>query len=325
VGVVEQAGEKCYEFQVHNAQTAGDKTPYEIGNGEHYASFYYKAPWPDDSVATRYGSKLDNVKVLHHWLLFQTEEVQPEGAHVVSPLPTLNGVGATLLAGWAVGGVDLDMPADVGFELPPNGHQLNVQWHFYNNTPTQQTDLSSIQICVVPKAMRKHTASMTWIGTEDIGGTKWTGGTGMPPHQESTFGGTCIPKREGMAPTEPIHIFAFWPHMHQLGTQMETYVKHADGSKEKIFDKPFDFNHQVHYMQDYALAPGDALQNVCHFNNTTNFGVPFGESSDTEMCYQFTFAYPAHALENNVASLIGATNTCWCDGVTALFDPQCAP
>jgi hypothetical protein len=29
------------------------------------------------------------------------------------------------------------------------------------------------------------------------------------------------------------------------------------------------------------------------------------------MCYNFTMAYPAHALENGVPSLIGATNTCW--------------
>ena len=78
-----------------------------------------------------------------------------------------------------------------------------------------------------------------------------------------------------------------------------------------VFDKPFDFNHQIHYMQDYDLLPGETLQNVCTFNNTTNAGVPFGESSDTEMCYMFVMSYPAGSLENHVPSWIGATNTCW--------------
>lgn len=78
-----------------------------------------------------------------------------------------------------------------------------------------------------------------------------------------------------------------------------------------IFEKPFDFNKQIHYLQPYDLKPGDTLTAVCHYNNTTDVGVPFGESSDTEMCYMFTFSWPAHALENHAPSLIGATNTCW--------------
>ena len=87
-GLTELPGEKCYEFKVHNSTTEIDNTPYPIPMGEHYANFYFKAPWPDGTVATRYGSKLNNVKVLHHWLLFQTNEDQPDGMHVVSPLPT---------------------------------------------------------------------------------------------------------------------------------------------------------------------------------------------------------------------------------------------
>ncbi|MEY4582049.1 MAG: hypothetical protein RL701_6752 [Pseudomonadota bacterium] len=247
--------------------------------------------------------------------------------HVVSPLPTLNGAGAQLLAGWAVGGIDLTMPDDVGFELPKKGTQINIQWHFYNSTETQQTDQSSVQICTRPAAERQHSASITWVGTEDLGGNIWTFGAGMPAHKPSTFRGTCVPSRTGMAAQEPVHIIGFWPHMHQLGTGMEAWVKHPDGTKEKIFDKPFDFNRQIHYMQNYDLQPGDALQAVCHYNNTTDYGIPFGESSNSEMCYLFTMSWPSHALENGVPSLIGATNTCWCgDGPAAILgagNPLC--
>jgi len=304
-------GETCYDFPVHGGQTLPDDTAYDVGFGEHYEQFYYRAPWPAGTVATRYGAKLDNQKVLHHWLLFSTIEFDAEGTHKTSPLPTLNGVNAQLLAGWAVGGTNLAMPDDVGFELPGPGTTLNIQWHFYNNTATPQADKSVVQICTVPAVMREHSASITWTGTEDLNGNVWFGGAGMPPHQMSTFQGTCDPLRAGMGPNEPIHIIGFWPHMHQLGTRMQATVNHANGTKELIFDKPFDFNHQIHYIQSYDLMPGDTITTTCTFNNTTNKGIPFGESSDTEMCYLFTMSYPAHALENNVISLIGATNTCW--------------
>jgi len=304
-------GETCYDFPVHQSTTSVDATPYTVVGGEHYEQFYFKAPWPKGSVATRYGTKLDNAKVLHHWLLFKTSETDPEGSHKTSPLPTLLGVNATLMAGWAVGGNNLKMPDDVGLEMPDAGTELNVQWHFYNSTGSTETDHSAVQVCVVPAAMRPHIAAMTWLGSEDLGGAIWSGGPGMPAHQMSNFSGTCKPLRTGMNATDPIHVLAFWPHMHKLGVNMKTVVNHKAGMSETIFDKPFDFNHQVHYAQQFDLMPGDTMTATCTFNNTTDHGVPFGESSDSEMCYQFVYSWPAHALENHAMSWLGATNTCW--------------
>jgi hypothetical protein len=306
-----QPGETCYDFPAHQSTSAVDATPFSVAAGEHYEQFYFRAPWPKGSVATRYGTKLDNAKVLHHWLLFSTSELDAEGSHKTSPLPTLIGVNATLRAGWAVGGANLAMPADVGLEVPESGSTINVQLHYYNSTGTMQTDHTAVQVCTVPAGARPHTATMTWLGTEDLGGNKWFGGQGMPAHTMSNFSGTCKPLREGMNSTDPIHILAFWPHMHTLGVNMKTVVNHAGGMSETIFDKPFDFNHQVHYPQLYDLKAGDTLTATCTFNNTTDHGVPFGESTDTEMCFQFAYSWPAHALENHVASLLGASNTCW--------------
>jgi hypothetical protein len=92
---------------------------------------------------------------------------------------------------------------------------------------------------------------------------------------------------------------------------MKTVVNRPDGSHETIFDKPFDFNYQVHYPAAYDLKPGETLTSTCTYNNTTDKGAPFGESTDSEMCYQFTYSWPAHALDNHAASLIGTSNTCW--------------
>ena len=306
-----EPGETCYDFPVHASTTSIDAVPYDVGFGEHYEQFYFKAPWPNDSVLTRVGGDYDNVKVLHHWLLFSTNENQPDGFHFTSPLPTVLGVNAELIHGWGLGGETLVMPKDVGQHLPPKGTQLNIQWHFYNSTNMKQVDHSAVQVCTVPKASRPHTATVTWLGTENLNGDKWFGGAGMPPHQISKFSGTCNPLRKGMNATDPIHILGFNPHMHRLGTHASVTVNHKNGTKEVLFDKPFSFDNQIHYGQLYDLMPGDTLTAECTFNNTTNTGVPFGESSDTEMCYVFTVSWPAGALENNVVSLIGSTNTCW--------------
>jgi hypothetical protein len=286
--------------------------PYDVGgDGEHYEQFYFKTPWPAGQVARAYATKMDNAKVLHHWLLFSTDEGDAEGFHKTSPLPTLIGTNPVLLAGWAVGGPNLVAPEDVGFELPDPPKEINVQWHFYNTTGTDQKDMSSVQICTVPKAMVKHVGGITWLGTEDLGGNKWFGGAGMPAHMASTFTTTCTPGRTGMNATDSIHIIGFEPHMHKIGTHMKTDVKHANGMMETIFDKPFSFGNETHYFANYELKAGEQLITSCSFNNTSDIGVPFGESSDTEMCYQFTFAWPAHAISNGAASLLGVPDTCW--------------
>jgi hypothetical protein len=304
-------GETCYEFKVHGGQTSEDTTKFDVSDGEFYEQFYYKVPWPAGSVATAYATIGDNVQVLHHWLLFSTNELQAEGSHIVAPYPTLIGTDPILLAGWAVGGPNLVAPADVGFELPDPGRTINVQWHFYNSTGQAQADASSVQICTVPSAMREHIGGVTWLGTEDLYGNVWFGGQGMPAHQKSSFTTTCNPGRAGMAPNEPIHILGFEPHMHRIGKRMTTAVKKPDGTLETIFNEPFSFGNETHYFSSYDLLPGEQLVTTCSFDNDNDFGVMFGESSDTEMCYQFTFAYPAHALTNNAPSILGVPDTCW--------------
>jgi hypothetical protein len=303
--LVPEPGETCYDLRTHASTASVDDAPYVVDTGEHYEQFYFEVPWKAGDIGTRFGAKLDNLKVLHHWLLFTTIKANPPGFHE-TVIGTQLGDAATLIAGWAVGGWNVVMPDDVGFDLPPPGTKLNVQWHYFNNTGAAQADASAVQVCTRPAGSRPKLGSITWLGSEFFNGP-----FGMPAGQKSDFSGTCKPSRAGMNATDPIHIFFFWPHMHNLGVNMRSIVNHADGSSVQVFDKPFDFNHQIHYAASVDLAPGDTITSTCGFNNTTTANVPFGPSTTQEMCYQFTFAYPTHALDNGVLSLIGATNTCW--------------
>jgi hypothetical protein len=302
-GLTPLPGETCYEFPVHGGQAPGDKTPYSVRTGEHYEQFYVKVPWGSDTVMTRFGSKLDNLKVLHHWLLFTTNRpVSQDGTHETVAGTTI-GDDSQMLAGWAVGGDHVSFPADTGLLLPKSGI-LNAQWHFYNQGTTAENDSSIVQICTVPRAMRKNIASLTFLGTEFFNGP-----LGMPAHARSDFSGSCT-NTSGV----PVTIYGFTPHMHKLGRRMKTTItRKATGLPETVFDEAFDFNSQITYILDklITLQPGDEIVTTCTFDNQTDHTVAFGPSTTEEMCYNFTMAYPANKLENGGLSLIGATNVCF--------------
>jgi hypothetical protein len=300
-GLKATAGETCYEFTNHASQEAGDKTKYSVKAGEHYEEFYFKVPWGAGMVATKFGSKLDNIKVAHHWLFYTTSKAVTDGSHATTVGSTL-GDTATLLAGWAVGGDNLIFPEDMGLELPASG-MLNAQWHYYNQGDSAEPDASAIQVCVVPRAMKKNVAGVTFLGSEDFNGFLV-----MPAHTVSKYGGSCLNDSGA-----PITIWGFTPHMHKLGRHMTSVIKRKDGTLETAFDRTFDFNAQITYPLDpqIVLQPGDTITSTCTFDNTTDRAVPFGPSTNQEMCYNFAISYPLKALDNGVASLAGALNTCW--------------
>jgi hypothetical protein len=304
--LVPRDGEKCYEFLMHDGDGV---SPFMVPDGESYNEFFFELPWGADEVATRYGQILDNKAVLHHWLGFTTTDGMPgQIDRLVSG--TQLGESATLFGGWALGGCNVEFPADMGLQLDDPGKNVMFQWHHYNFSGAPQPDSTKIQICTVPTAMRKNIGSVTWLGTEDLGGNGFLGG-GMPPGVESKFGGTCLNET-----AEPITIVSFLPHMHRIGKNMFTEVTRVGGATEVVFDEPFSNDYQAYYAVDpfIVLQPGDKIRAECTFFNNTPGNVAFGQSTDQEMCYQFAFSYPAGALDKpNNFSLIGATNTCWGD------------
>ena len=300
--LVAQDGEMCWEFPVHGQSGATDTSKFSVPLDESYSQFYYNVPWPADHVATRFGSRFDNLKVLHHWLAFKSSSGSPHGTVTRNVTGTTFGENAELIAGWAVGGCTTTYPADVGVKLPATG-KIMVQWHHYNHTGAPAADGSAVQICTVPQSMRPNIAGLTFLGTEDFNGLLGMG----PGKQDFT---TSCPNDSNA----PIHIIGFTPHMHTIGSNMKTDLKRAAGGMQTtIFDKPFKFDEQVNYMlkPEVVMMPGDELITTCTFQNDTGFNVAFGQSTNQEMCYQFALAYPYGALNNGVGSLIAATNTCW--------------
>jgi hypothetical protein len=296
--------ETCYELLTHNGSWEGD--PFEIVSGEHMDQFYYEIPWPEGSVATRFGVQQDDRTSVHRWLLFESNSGSP-GLIERNAIGTAFETDATLIAGWSVGGCNVELPSDMGIELtsPTSGKKLLAQWHYANNTSEIQHDASRIQICIVPRSARTHVGSVTVLGTEAIGGLE-----GMPVGVESTYSSACLNEA-----ADPITVVAFWPHMHQLATSMRTELVSVDGIATSVFDKPFRHEESVHYAMTprVVIAPGEKLRTSCTYFNSSPYSVHFGLSVVQETCYQFAFSYPAGALDKPLLSLIGATNICWGD------------
>lgn len=299
--------EECFELRAHGQATPGDKSPYTVPTGENYTSFIFKAPWSKPAQGLRFRHLPDNAAVLHHWLLFSETANVPDGAvqpcDLDGPTGILCGAADTraLITGWAPGRGDFTLPADVGLELPAPGKMLAVEFHYYNSGNASAQDRSGLEVCTT-STFRKNTASISWLGTETIN---------VPARSKGTAAGTCSPSRKGMNATDPIHVLYSWPHMHKRGTHLKSIVNRAGGGTEVMYDGAFNFEFQVIYDTPVLLNPGDTVTTTCTFDNTSDREINFGASTEMEMCFNFTYAWPAHALDNPGGAIGESLNACF--------------
>jgi mono/diheme cytochrome c family protein len=262
---------ECYKFLAHSGNGTGK---FNVGAArDAYFNMTFKAQWKGTAYGIRISPIIDNDKVIHHWLLFQDDlPGTPNGiASSVGAHPA-----GQLLHGWAPGGDPLDLRnggVDVGLELPGDGQTYTMEYH-YNSSDIAAKDASGAEICVT-KRKTANVAGVSWLGNDQllIPSAKWAG--------------TCRPNSK-----DPIHILAVVPHMHKQGTHMKATITRKDGSKEVLHDEPFDFNYQRLYEKNVTLLAGESILTECSFAQPMTFGT----STDAEMCYLFTVAYPKGAL-----------------------------
>jgi hypothetical protein len=298
-------GTDCVEFRAHGQQSPHDVSPFAHTPllpfpEEFYNCFVFNSPWNTPVQGLQFQTLIDNSRVLHHWLLYQNPQSGQDGT---SSACIGQHSGQALVTGWAPGHNELRLPADVGLELAPPTGSYVLEIHYNNPSAQPFQDRSGIRICATKK-FRPKTASITWAGTERIS---------IPPRAQANASGTCRPARLGLGANDPIHIFAAWPHMHKTGTHMLTVINRASGGQETLVDQPFSFDSQVTYDVAAVINPGDSLLTTCSYDNTTTGAIGFGPSTTQEMCYDFLYAYPAHALDHPPTGMVvssAATNLC---------------
>lgn len=274
----------CYEtFRAHASGSMDE--PYFVGTAtDRYMQFEFNSPWQGSQWIRSVRSKLDNLPVVHHWLLYKLGAATVDGR--VGPSPGAH-PGAELVHGWAPGAEDLVLPEDVAMEAPSTGWLL--EFH-YNSTDPTALDASAVEMCVAQNA-RTHNASISWLGTNAISGTSATG--------------NCDPRDD----LGDITVLGWTPHMHETGLRMTAVINRAGAAPEPMHDAPFDFYYQIAYEPDapVIIKPGDTITTTC------TYGAPatFGEGTGDEMCYFFTLYYPRLALtDGKIFGGIQSANTC---------------
>jgi hypothetical protein len=262
-------GEQVTCYKVTARQNASG-AKYNVPNTpDYYNCFNWALPWGNKKVqivSTK--NVIDNKAAIHHWILYAGAAVQDgtmaqcAGAHP----------NAAFISGWAPGGLDTVMPPDIGLAVPGQG--LNLEAH-YNAKSAGQTDASGVELCVTEQ-LRPKEAAVHWLGTQSLSKVEATG--------------TCRPSLSG-----PVTIMSSSPHMHVQGRHMKTIINRANGTKETLIDKPFDFNTQISYETPTIINPGDTLTTTCTYAQPT----PFGQGTNQEMCYNFVTAYPIGKLVNS--------------------------
>lgn len=272
---VEPLPSEC-DYVNFTARQDASNAKFNVPSGEQYYCFSYHVNSMAGAQGLAFYPQVDNTNVIHHWLLYKMGSAQTDGSYSACLGTHPDG---QLLAGWAPGGGKWFLPSHVGVDMGTGDFILEVH---YNNNGAPAQDGSGVKVCraLTP---RPDTAGISWLGTEGIN---------LPPGgQNIDVPSNCKPNT-----TKDIHILTTWPHMHKLGVHMTAKIHRNSGAIDTLVDQPFNFNYQIQYPTPNVLAPGEWIENHCYYTNDTGSTVGFGESTSSEMCYDFVLAYPSNTL-----------------------------
>jgi len=240
-----------------NSITLASQT-YTLQPGDE--KFYcYTMTLPSDVVATAFTPKYGDAT--HHVVFAQTLALEPNGFSECDVF--FKTTWSPLFVG-GKGTTPLQLPQGAGMKLT-KGTQILLQLHLLNSGTTAITDTTSVTMDVAADP----TAPFTPAGIYGLDDEKISIPANAAGFQESM---PCTIDK-------PLNIFAYFGHMHRLGTHLSIT---RNGSP--FLDEDWNFDVQPTTAKALTLNPNDKLQLTCTYTNTTTNPVTFGESTKNEMC-----------------------------------------
>jgi len=174
---------------------------------------------------------------------------------------------------------ELTLPEGVGVRIPA-GQQIHLNLHVFNNSDVAIDGIGGVEILEVPVADVVHEAEIFISGSF---------GFQIPQNQMYSYGSKCRIQAEQ-------HVFAVFPHMHQLGRHMKVELS-VGGEQRTLSDQAYRFEDQrFNLFPEITLRPGDEIATTCTWFYPTTLGGPpvigFGQSSREEMCSAIMMRYP---------------------------------
>lgn len=205
----------------------------------------------------------------HHFVLMVGDPDAPDGitncdSSLSKPAIFASGVGVQ----------PLSMPDGIAIHIAA-GQQLLLNLHLFNAGDTILTGTSGIAIESSPPVDTAHSAGVILAG-KTLGLTVAPGVTTQDATCTTNAGTT---------------FFAISPHMHLLGTHLTATYNGAT-----VLDTDYAFDEQqFRPIAPVATTASGKYHVTCTYANYSGATVKFGESTEDEMCFAITFAYPAPA------------------------------
>jgi hypothetical protein len=243
---------------------------------EKYFCYTMNMPADQDLVVTRlvptYGA------ATHHLLFSQALAPEPDG---FSECPVLSkDTWIPMYAGGRNSG-PLEAPAGAGFVLLKKGQQLVMQLHLQNATQDVVSAVTAMRIEYAP-----NTPMIVPAGIFGLDNRKLT----IPPHDTAALNSMSC------SPNKALTVFATMGHMHKHGRHLQLSRGAALGA-DILFDVDWSFDLQPVTPVAMQIAPTDQLFLQCTHDNEGDTAIPYGESSDTEMCANVLYYTPYDGLD----------------------------
>ena len=249
---------------------------------------------PTNLTSTRYVSAVDthpgDRQTVHHVLSFidttgasvALDEAEPGPGYTCFGGPGFNLPGT--LGGWAPGSRPLELPDDVGFELPANS-RIVLQVHYHPHHDEAMPDQTQFGVYFSDKTPSKTMRILPLINTSFT----------IPPNDANYRVDAALP----IPVPFPIKIWFIAPHMHLLGRKMKVEMTPKDGAAQCLIDiEDWDFNWQgaYRYAKPIDVPTGARLSLTAHYDNSSGNPrnpndppkpVSWGEATTDEMCIAF--------------------------------------
>ncbi len=237
---------------------------------DRYQCFAMDVPLDEPRFLKRLQVVLDDSRVLHHVVVLHDSRRATEGYDSYE-CGDGGPEGATpYLWAWAPGTGAFDFE-EGGLLLEPTDRMI-VQVHYNNGAGLDDVvDSSGVKLFHGP-----------------VEGTSWKmispgPNEGIVPEGESAF---C----ESANIRVPLRLLAGMPHMHELGAELHSVIRRADGTEESLINLTgWNFEAQHIYRYDKRLEPGDELHTWCGYRNDTGAPAEFGLGTKDEMCFNFMY------------------------------------
>ena len=264
-------------------------SPDFSGDRNDYRCFLLDIDNPSTVYLTAAQALVDNDPIVHHIVLFQPPDpiTSDDGTdpHEGFGCDGLGDPSWNVVTAWGPGANPTVFPDGMGMPLPPNA-QLVLQMHYYNGEGTDGlTDQTGYGVKIASSVDRE-------IMNLPAGPTDFTIPAGDPEYSSSfryNWRGAAV------------DVLGVWPHMHLLGIGFEERIRHADGTEDCLLRQDgWSEEDQVVALFDtpVRLEAGDQVKVTCTWDNSADnphqtqdppVDVGFGEQTDDEMCFGFTY------------------------------------